>query len=245
VLYVVGTPIGNLEDMSFRAVRVLSRVDALACEDTRVTRTLLQRYDIPRPGLLFAYHEHNEQRAAGGILKLLGEGRWVGLCSDAGMPGISDPGYRIITAAREAGHRIEVIPGPTALVTALVGSGLPSSSFTFLGFPSRKGGKRRRLLEQERGAAHTLILYESPHRLAALLEDALEVLGDRRAAVALELTKLFERVVRGRLSELAARFAADKPKGEATVIIAGAEDEGGLEPEDDLAETLDPADDGT
>jgi 16S rRNA (cytidine1402-2'-O)-methyltransferase len=147
------------------------------------------------------------------------------------MPGISDPGYRIITAAREAGHRIEVIPGPTALITALVGSGLPSSSFTFLGFPSRKGGKRRRLLEQEQASAHTLILYESPHRLAALLQDALEVLGDRRAAVALELTKLFERIVHGRLSELAARFAEDKPRGEVTVLIAGAEDGGEWEPE--------------
>jgi 16S rRNA (cytidine1402-2'-O)-methyltransferase len=221
ILYVVGTPIGNLEDMTFRAVRILGEVDALACEDTRVTRRLLQRHAIPRPTLMFPYHEHNAERAGPGLLKLLAEGRRVALCSDAGMPGISDPGHRLIAAAHGAGHRVEVIPGPSAAVTALVASGLPSASFTFLGFPPRKRGKRQRLLGAAGAAEHTLILFESPHRLGALLHDARAVLGDRPAAVALELTKLFETIVRGSLTELAARFAEERPRGEVTVVIAG------------------------
>lgn len=220
-LYVIATPIGNLEDLSPRAVRVLGEIDVLACEDTRVTRVLLDRHGIARPATLLAYHEHNEERAGRRILGLLGESRTVGLCSNAGYPGISDPGFRIVAAAAEAGHRIEVLPGAGAIEPALVASALPTSSFTFKGFPPRRSSARRRFLAADGEAPHTLILYESPRRLAALLDDALAVLGDRRAAVCVELTKKFEAIHRGWLSELAAQFADQVIRGEVTVVIAG------------------------
>ncbi|MFH0910567.1 MAG: 16S rRNA (cytidine(1402)-2'-O)-methyltransferase [Planctomycetota bacterium] len=220
-LYVIATPIGNLEDLTPRARRVLGEVDALACEDTRVTRRLFERFGIPSPKVIFSSHEHNEARAARRILDLLKEGRSVGLCSNAGYPAISDPGYRAVSAAIEAGFPVEVLPGAGAVEPALVLSGLPSSSFTFKGFPPKKSGKRRAFLAEERDRPHTLVLFESPHRVAALLEDALAVLGDRRAAVCLELTKKFERVRRGFLSELVPLFTGEKIKGEATVVIAG------------------------
>lgn len=219
-LYVVATPIGNLEDITRRALRVLGEVDAIACEDTRVTRKLLSHFEIPKPQM-FACHEHNEARSAQGIVKLLDQGRSVALCSDAGMPGISDPGYRVISAARAAGHDIAVIPGPSAVNAALVASGLPSSSYTFLGFAPRKAGQRQRWLAREAESPHTLVLFESPQRLGELLQDALATLGDRRAAVAIELTKMFESVTDGWLSELAPRYA-EPPRGEVTVVIAGA-----------------------
>lgn len=220
-LYVIATPIGNLEDISHRAIRVLGEVPVLACEDTRVTRKLLAHYSIPRPASLLAYHEHNEERAAAHILTLLDNGQDVGLCSNAGYPGISDPGYRLISGAVEAGHRVEVIPGPGAVEPALLASGLPAASFTFKGFPPRKPGPRRRFLEAERDAPHTLILYESPHRVAVLLHDALEVLGDRRAAVCIEMTKKFEQIHRGWLAELVTTFAERQVRGEVVVVIAG------------------------
>jgi 16S rRNA (cytidine1402-2'-O)-methyltransferase len=220
-LYVIGTPIGNLEDVSYRAVRVLGELSALACEDTRRTRQLLDRYEIPRPATMFSLHEHNEDRAARRVLELLEGGTSVGVCSDAGMPLVSDPGFTTVRMAAEAGHRVEAVPGPTAVTSALAVSGLPVASFTFKGFPPRKPGPRRRFLEVDAEAAHTLVIYESPHRLAALLADALEVLGDRRACVCLELTKLFERVERGFLSDLCASFGEAAPKGEVTVVIAG------------------------
>ncbi len=221
MLYVIGTPIGNLEDTSYRAVRVLAESDALACEDTRQTRKLLQRYDVPVPRLLLSYHEHNEAEAGERILGLLAEGLKVALCSDAGMPGISDPGYRLIAACRERGLEVEVIPGPDAVSTALVSSGLPTSSFTFKGFPPRKSGQRRRFLDAERESPHTLVLFESPHRLGALLDDALAVLGNRLAAVCVELTKMFEQVDRDHLAALADRYRDTRVKGEITVVIAG------------------------
>lgn len=220
-LYVIATPIGNLGDMTFRAVDTLKAVDALATEDTRVTAKLLTHFSIDKPHPTFSCHEHNEARAVGRVVSLIEEGRAVGLVSDAGLPGISDPGYRVISALVEAGHKVEVIPGPNAATMALVASGLSTASFTFLGFPSRKAGKRKKMLEAERDSGHTLVLYESPHRIGALLEDALEVLGDRSAVVALELTKKFERFHRGPLSQLVEDFADDKPKGEVTVIIEG------------------------
>ncbi len=220
-LFVIATPIGNLEDLTFRAKRVLSEVDALACEDTRHTRILLDRYGIPRPNLLFPYHEHNEDRAAQRILGLLAANHNVGLCSNAGYPGISDPGYVVISRAVSRGFAIEVIPGASAVPTALLSSGLPTSSFTFKGFPPRKAGRRRAFLEAERDVPHTLVFYESPHRLGALLQTALEVLGDRQAAVCIELTKMFEDVRRGPLSALAHEFEGAKVKGEVVVVIAG------------------------
>lgn len=221
VLYLVPTPLGNLEDITLRALRVLHEVDALACEDTRVTRKLFAGHAIPLPSLVFSCHEHNELQARERILRLLAEGKSVALCSDSGFPGISDPGYRTVTAALERGFRVEVLPGPCAVETALMASGLPPSSYLFKGFPPRKAGKRRRFLAEERQTPHTLIFFESPHRLGAFLQDALEVFGNRPAALCLELTKKFERVFREPLSTLAQRFASEKVKGEATVVIAG------------------------
>ena len=220
-LVLIATPIGNLEDLTHRAERVLREVDALACEDTRRTRTLLQHYDIPKPRILLSYHEHNEETAGKRILGLLNDGLTVGLVTDGGYPGISDPGYRIINAAIDAGHAIDVLPGPSAPPMALLLSGLPTSSYTFLGFPPRKSGARKRFLEAEAEKAHTLILFESPHRVAALLRDALAVLEDRKAAVCIEMTKKFERTHRGFLSDLVAELEAAPKKGEVTVVIAG------------------------
>ena len=220
-LILIATPIGNLEDLTHRAERVLREVDALACEDTRRTRTLLQHYDIPKPRTLLSYHEHNEKIAGKRILHLLNDGLTVGLVSDGGYPGISDPGYRIVNAAIDAGHSIEVLPGPSAPPMALLMSGLPPSSYTFMGFPPRKSGARQRFLEAEAEKLHTLILFESPHRVEALLRDALAVLGNRKAAICFEMTKKFERVHRGLLSALLEEIETAPKKGEVTVVIAG------------------------
>ena len=200
---------------------MLEEVDVLACEDTRHTRIILERYAIPRPKLVFSYHEHNEQRAAERILGLLAVGQTVGLCSNAGYPGISDPGYVIISRAVEQGYRVEVIPGASAIPVALLSSGLPTSSYTFKGFPPRKPGRRRSFLAAECDLPHTLIYYEAPNRVGALLQAACEVYGNRRAAVCIELTKLFEEVRRGYLSQLAQEFAEARIKGEVVIVIAG------------------------
>jgi 16S rRNA (cytidine1402-2'-O)-methyltransferase len=220
-LHLIATPIGNLGDLSFRAVELLGTMDALACEDTRMTRKIFERYAISSPRMIFSYHEHNEEMAGKRILGLLADGLSVGLCTDGGMPGISDPGYRIVCEAIAAGHEVNVVPGPSAALVGLIASGLPSSSFTFKGFPPRKSGQRKRFLEEDADRPHTLVLFESPHRTGAMLADALDVLGNRRAAVCIELTKKFEEVRRGYLSELAPAFATEKIRGEATVVIAG------------------------
>lgn len=220
-LYVVATPIGNLEDLSPRAVRILGEADAVACEDTRRTRILFEHFGIPSPARIVSYHEHNEVQATPRLLKLLGEGHNVALCSNAGYPAISDPGYRIVRAAIDQGHTVEVIPGASAIPLALIASGLPVSSYTFKGYPPRKPGPRRRFLEMERELPHTLVLFESPFRVRTLLEDALAVLGNRQAAVCVELTKKFERVHRGSLQELEERLREEKVRGEVTVVIAG------------------------
>jgi 16S rRNA (cytidine1402-2'-O)-methyltransferase len=233
-LFVVATPIGNLEDMTHRAIRVLGEAGAVACEDTRRTRALLSHFSIPSPRTLLSYREQTEARAGERILGLLSAGADVALVSDAGYPGISDAGYRIISSTIEAGHRVEVIPGAGAISPALLCSGLPTSSFTFKGFPPRKPGVLRRFLLMEADLPHTLVFYESPARLGKFLTAAFETLGDRRAAVCLELTKKFERVHRGFLSELAKLFADAAPKGEVTVVIAGANRKfARAEPEDD------------
>jgi 16S rRNA (cytidine1402-2'-O)-methyltransferase len=220
-LYVVSTPIGNLEDISFRAVQVLGDVDALASEDTRHTRKIFTRYEIPAPKIFFSYHEHNEESAGKKILKLLEEGKRVALCTDAGTPGISDPGYRIISQSLEQGYHVDIIPGPSAVTSALLASGLPTSSFTFKGFPPRKAGQRKKFLEMEKEVPHTLIFFESPHRIGVLLNDALTVLGNRMAAVCIDLTKMYEEIRKGYLEDLCLDFENKKTKGEITVVIAG------------------------
>ena len=220
-LYLVVTPIGNMDDITFRALRVLQDVDALACEDTRFTRRIFERYDLTSPGTIFSCHEHNEARAASRIVELLDGGKSVGLCSNGGYPAMSDPGYRVVNAAIEHGHKVEVVPGACAVPTALVASGLATSSYTFKGFPPRKSGPRRRFLEAEKVLPHTLVIFESPHRVGKLLKDALDVLGDRCGAVCVELTKRFEKIHRGYLADLVGEFDGKDVKGEVTVVIAG------------------------
>ncbi len=220
-LYLIPTPIGNMEDITLRALRLLGEVDALACEDTRRTRKIFARHQITRPPIVFSCHEHNEKKAGARILRLLEAGRAVGLCTDGGMPGVSDPGYRLVEAALAGGFAVEALPGPSAVDTALVASGLATSSFTFKGFPPRQPGKLRRFIEVERDRPHTLIFFESPHRVGKFLAAALEALGDRRAAVCIDLTKKFAEVERGFLADLAEAFQGRKVKGEVTVVVAG------------------------
>jgi len=220
-LYIIATPIGNLEDITLRAIRILGEVDILACEDTRRTKILLDRHNIPAPRRIISYREENEKISAPGIIKLLEQGNSVAVCSDAGYPGISDAGYRLISEAVEKGVGIVVVPGASAVPVALLSSGLPTDSYVFLGFLPRKPGARRRSLEMEKDLPHTLVIYESPLRLSKVLEAALEVLGDRRAAVCIELTKMFEETHRGYLSDLIKQFVDRKVKGEVTIVIAG------------------------
>lgn len=220
-LFIISTPIGNMEDITLRALRILSEVDALACEDTRRTRNLFTRHNITAPRIVFSYWEHNEQIAGRRILDLLGQDCSVALCSDGGMPGISDPGYRIIRSAIDNDHIIDVIPGPSAVLNALVASGLPSSSFTFKGFPPRKTGALVRFLMEDVESSHTLIFFESPHRLLKFLQATQEVYGDRSSAVCLEMTKMHQSITRGSLAELVGVFTSRRVKGEATVVISG------------------------
>ena len=219
MLYLVATPIGNLGDITLRALETLRQVDVVASEDTRKTGLLLKHFEISKPQLSF--HEHNEAKAGQKIMNLLQEGKSVAVVSDAGTPGISDPGYSVVQRAVAESLPVTIIPGPTALIMALVLSGLPAHAFTFRGFPPRKSGKRQRFLAVDVESPHTLIFYESPYRLKPFLEDALEVYGDREAAVCNELTKLYESVHRGRLSELIAHFENEEPRGEYVVVIGG------------------------
>ena len=219
MLYIVSTPIGNLADISLRALDTLRAVDTVVSEDTRKTGFLLKHFEISKPQISF--YEQNEKKVLPRILGILKEGRAVALVSNAGTPSVSDPGFTLVRAALENDIEITAIPGPTALVMALVLSGLPVHSFTFRGFPPRKSSARVRFMQIDQDAPHTLIFYESPHRLAAFLEDALEVYGDRPASVANDLTKKFETVLRGNLSELIPRVSGAKLLGEYTVVISG------------------------
>ncbi len=232
-LYLVATPIGNLGDMTLRAIETLRAVDYVASEDTRKTGRLLQHFEISRPQI--AFHEHNERQATQRILGLLANGQSVALVTDAGTPGISDPGFTLVRAVLAANAQgndfgLTMIPGPTAFVMALVLSGLPVHSFTFRGFPPRKGGPRQRFIAVDEASPHTLIYYESPYRLVAFLQDALAILGDRPAAVANDLTKLYEQVSRAPLSQLVAEFEGRTLKGEFIVVIAG-KDAGAMLPD--------------
>jgi 16S rRNA (cytidine1402-2'-O)-methyltransferase len=219
MLYLVATPIGNLNDITLRALNTLREVDVIASEDTRKTGLLLKHFDISKPQI--AFHEHNEQRAGQQIEDMLKQGKSVALVTNAGTPGISDPGFTLVRRAITERIDVTMIPGPTAFVMALVLSGLPVHGFTFRGFPPRKPGARRKFFEIDRESPHTLIFYESPYRLEAFLKDALEVYGDREAALASELTKMFESVQRGTVSSLLESVSEGKLKGEYIVVIAG------------------------
>jgi 16S rRNA (cytidine1402-2'-O)-methyltransferase len=217
-LYLVATPIGNLADITHRALQVLKDVELIACEDTRHTHKLLKHYGITTKTI--SYHEHNEQQRAAQLLDLLKQGTDIAVVSDAGTPSISDPGFRLVRAAIESEVPVVPVPGPSALISALIAAGLPTDEFFFAGFvPSRSNARRARLSEL-RTVPGTLIFYEAPHRLAATLEDAYEILGEREAVVARELTKLHEEIRRGRLSDLAKHYRNEEtPRGEIVVLI--------------------------
>ncbi len=219
-LFVVGTPIGNLADITLRALEVLRSVDAIAAEDTRRVRRLLEHYDIPVPRL-FSHHEYNERESAQGLIDMLKKGMNIALVSNAGMPLISDPGYVLVNAAIEEGIPVSVIPGPSAVLSALVISGLPVHRFHFLGFPPRGEKALRELLASVSELEGTLIFFESPRRLIRLLGIAEEELGKRRAAVAREMTKMHEEMERGTLGDLLERFSERSPRGEVTILIEG------------------------
>jgi 16S rRNA (cytidine1402-2'-O)-methyltransferase len=221
-LVLVGTPIGNLGDLSPRAVAALAAADAVCCEDTRRTGRLLQHAGVAPPKLVLV-NDHTEAKAIVGVLERLARGERVAVVTDAGMPGISDPGERLVRAAVQAGHPVEVVPGPSAAVTALVASGLPTGRFTFEGFLPRKGSTRTARLAQVAGEPRTLVLYEAPHRLARTLADLVAACGpDRRVAIGRELTKLHEEHWRGTLADAVAWAEDASPKGELVLVVDGA-----------------------
>src|SRR5437773_5998323 len=219
MLYLIATPIGNLNDITLRALDTLRQVDVIASEDTRKTGLLLKHFSITKPQI--AFHEHNEQRAGERIEVLLKEGKSVAVVTNAGTPGISDPGFTLVRRAINAQVAVTMIPGPTAFVMALVLSGLPVHSFTFRGFPPRKSVGRCKFMAIDKESPHTLIFYESPYRLEGFLRDALQTFGDREAAIANDLTKMFEEVQRGTLSSLLEAVTQSKPRGEYIIVIAG------------------------
>lgn len=217
-LYLVATPIGNLEDITRRALRVLAEVAVIACEDTRRTRSLLEHFGVRAKTT--SYHEHNERERAEELAAMLERGESVALVSDAGTPGVSDPGFRLVRAAIERGADVVPVPGPAAFVAALIASGLPTDEFYFGGFLPPRSHARKERLAQVRSLRATLIFYEAPHRIAHTLADAREILGEREAAVARELTKIHEETARGRLSVLAERFSAEgAARGEMVLVI--------------------------
>lgn len=220
MLHVIATPIGNLGDLSPRALEAFKAAELIACEDTRRTWQLLTHFGIPRPEMV-SYRQGNEERTTETIIRALETGKEVALCSDGGYPGISDPGFRLIRTCAKQNVPYEVIPGASAVNVALLMSGLSTSSFTFRGFPPRGPGAIRNWFAEDKDKEHTVICFESPFRIGATLEAALEVLGDREAAVCIELTKMHERVSRGYLSELAKEYKDMKVKGEVALVIAG------------------------
>jgi len=220
LLYLVATPIGNLEDITLRALRVLRECDLIAAEDTRHTAKLLHHFDIRTPTT--SLHEHNEHAKSAGLVEKLLQGGSIALVSDAGTPAISDPGFRLIQAALAAGIRVEAIPGPSAVLTALVSSGLPTDAFVFVGFPPARAKARATWLEALRGERRTVVFFEAPHRIVDTLNDALRIVGDRRVAVGRELTKLHEELVRGPISDVLGCLT--ELRGEFTVVMAGQPD---------------------
>jgi 16S rRNA (cytidine1402-2'-O)-methyltransferase len=219
ILYLVATPIGNLEDITLRALRVLKEVDLIAAEDTRRTKKLLNHYQIATP--VTSYFEHSSVRKTHSLIAQLKGGKQIALVSEAGTPSISDPGFTLTTQAIEHQIRVTPIPGPSALTAALSASGLPTHSFVFEGFVPRKAGKRKSLFVSLKGEIRTLILYESPRRVTATLRDLLTVLGERKIVIVRELTKMFEEIIRGNLSEVLAQLEGKTIKGEVTLVVSG------------------------
>lgn len=219
MLYLVATPIGNLDDITLRALETLRTVDFVASEDTRKTGRLLKHFDISKPQI--AFHEHNERQAVERIMGLLRDGKAVAVVTDAGTPGIADPGFIAVRRALEEELPVTMTPGPAGLIMAVVLSGLPVHSFTFRGFPPRKRGQRQRFLALDQQSPHTLVFYESPYRLVEFLKDALAVYGERPAAIANDLTKLYEQIWRGTLSSLLVEMTNTTLKGEFIVVIGG------------------------
>jgi 16S rRNA (cytidine1402-2'-O)-methyltransferase len=218
-LFLVATPIGNLEDITGRALRVMGQALLIAAEDTRQTRKLLDHYQIKTP--ITSYYEHNKFKKLDRILSALAQGD-VALVSDAGTPGLNDPGYVLIRAALEAGYPVSPVPGPSAPIAALVASGLPTDAFLYLGYLPRKSSERRRMLSGIADLPYTLVTLETPHRLLAAIQDLIDMLGNRHVAIARELTKLHEEIFRGELSEALAHFTDQPPRGEFTLVLAGA-----------------------
>ena len=219
MLTIIPTPIGNLSDITLRALEALKQADRIVCEDTRQTVKLLEHYQIQKP--LLSYHDHSSVQKTGELLRLLKEGERLALVSDGGMPLVSDPGFQVVHAVLAEGLPLEVLPGATAVTTALVLSGLPTDSFSFLGFLSNKGQKRKNELTALAGREETLIFFESPFRIVKTLQAMLEVFGDREAAVAREITKKFEETLRGNLSELIEEMTKKRRKGEMVALVAG------------------------
>lgn len=220
-IFLVPTPIGNLGDITNRAVEIIKSADIVFCEDTRRASILMKHINISKK--LMSFHSYNENKRCELIINYAKMGKQVVYISDSGTPGISDPGYSIVRSAQENNIPLSVLPGPTALTTALVLSGLPAHRFTFLGFPPPRSGARKKLLESLKNLPFTLVFYESPHKIADFLKDAFEILGNRNSAIVKEISKIFEEVVRGNLSELAEHFSKHKAKGEIVVIIEGIE----------------------
>jgi 16S rRNA (cytidine1402-2'-O)-methyltransferase len=218
-LYLVSTPIGNLEDITLRAIKVLRSVDLIAAEDTRRARRLLARYRVKAP--LTSFFEHNEPAKKEALIKRLVQGQTIALISDAGTPGVSDPGFRLIRQAIEEGIEVIPIPGPSAHVAALVVSGLPTDSFHFFGFLPPKGAKRKKRLEEIKELRGTIILYEAPHRLLRTLQDIKDCCGERQIVVAREMTKTYEEVIRGEITEVVEGLGGKKIRGEITLVVAG------------------------
>lgn len=216
-LYLVATPIGNLEDISVRALRILREVDLIACEDTRHTQKLLSHFDIRQP--MLSYHEHNESKRAPELLSKLEEGATIALVTDAGTPIVSDPGYRLVALCVEKGISVIPIPGPSAVVAALSASGLQTEKFTFIGFLPARTSERRKALQALKSEGATLVIFEAPHRLIASLQDMLEILGNRQAVIAREITKIHEEFLRGRVDHLLQGLSGNSPRGEITIVL--------------------------